>query len=81
MVEDTANEVTREQVEVVLEKIRPAVMRDGGNIELVEVVDNCAKIRLIGHCVGCPSSMLTLQFGIEEVLRQEIPDFDHVIPV
>jgi Fe-S cluster biogenesis protein NfuA len=73
--------LTREQVEAVLEKIRPAVMMDGGNIELVDVIDNCAKIRLVGHCIGCPSSMMTLQFGIEETLRAEIPEFDHVIPV
>ncbi|MDD5542621.1 MAG: NifU family protein [Acidobacteriia bacterium] len=73
--------VTREQVEDVLDKIRPAIMMDGGNVELVEVVENCAKIRLVGACMGCPSSMMTLQFGIEETLRAEIPDFDHVIPV
>lgn len=81
MADHADREVTREEVEDVLEKIRPAIMRDGGNVELVEVVDNCAKIRLIGHCVGCPSSMMTLQFGIEDILRSEIPEFDHVIPV
>ena len=73
--------ITREQVESVLDKIRPAIMMDGGNLELVEVVDNCAKIRLLGHCVGCPSSSMTLQFGIEQALKDEIPEFDHVIPV
>lgn len=81
MSDDAGCEVTRAQVESVLEKIRPAIMMDGGDVELVEVIDNCAKIRLLGHCVGCPSSMMTLQFGIEEILRSEIPEFDHVIPV
>ncbi|MGB7621967.1 MAG: NifU family protein [Terriglobia bacterium] len=73
--------VTREQVESVLEKIRPAIQMHGGDLELLEVADNCARIRLLGHCIGCPSSMLTLQFGIEETLREEIPEFDHLIPV
>lgn len=73
--------VTREQVEKVLDTIRPAIMMDGGNVELVDVVDNCAKIKLVGHCVGCPSSMMTLQFGIEQTLRDEIPEFDRVISV
>lgn len=73
--------VTREQVEKVLDTIRPAIRMEGGNVELVEVIDNCAKIRLVGHCVGCPSSMMTLQFGIEQTLRDEIPEFDRVIPL
>jgi Fe-S cluster biogenesis protein NfuA len=71
--------VTREQVESVLEKIRPALEMHGGNVELLEVADNCAKIRLLGHCIGCPSSMLTLQFGIEATLREDIPEFDRLI--
>lgn len=73
--------VTREQVEGVLEKIRPALRMDGGDVELVEVINDCAKIRFMGHCIGCPSSMMTLQYGIEETLRAEIPEFDHVILV
>lgn len=68
-------------MEKVLDTIRPAIMMDGGNVELVDVVDNCAKIKLVGHCVGCPSSMMTLQFGIEQTLRDEIPEFDRVISV
>lgn len=73
--------ITREQVEDVLEKLRPAIMMHGGDVELVEVVDNCAKIRLVGHCIGCPSSTSTLQYGIEQTLKEEIPEFDHLIPV
>lgn len=73
--------VTREQVEDVLEKIRPAIRSHGGDVELVKVADNCATIRLVGHCIGCPSSMLTLQFGIEETLKEEIPEFDHLVSI
>jgi len=73
--------ITREQVEDVLERLRPAIKMHGGDVELVEVTDNCAKIRLVGHCIGCPSSMLTLQYGIEQTLKEELPEFDHLIPV
>ena len=53
----------RDQVEQVLEKIRPAVMMDGGNIELVDVIEGVVTVRLLGACHGCPSSTATLQFG------------------
>lgn len=53
--------LTFEQVAEVIDRIRPAVQRDGGDIELPAVEGNNARIRLVGHCVGCPSSMVTLQ--------------------
>lgn len=62
------------QVEQVIERIRPAVQSDGGDVELVEVTDNgIAKIRLHGACVGCPSSSMTLHMGIERHVRDNVP--------
>lgn len=64
-----------ERVEHVINRIRPAVQSDDGDVELVEVTaDGVARIRLHGACVGCPSSMLTLQVGIEQNLRQHVPE-------
>ena len=68
------------RIEMVLESIRPALHADGGDIELVEVVGNSAKVRMTGACNGCPSAGLTLQFGIEAKLRDAISDFKDLIP-
>ena len=64
----------RERVEQVINRIRPAVQMDGGDIELVEVVNGLVKLRLVGSCHGCPSSMMTLQAGIERAIRAEVPE-------
>lgn len=64
----------REQVEQVLNLIRPAVQSDGGDVELVDVDQHgLVHVRLHGACVGCPSSTMTLQAGIERNLKQRIP--------
>jgi len=68
----------REKVEKALDKIRPALMADGGNVELVDVEDGVVKVRLTGACGGCPMSQMTLKMGIERVLRQEIPEIKEV---
>ncbi len=68
--------VTRERVEAVLERIRPFMQVDGGDIELVELNGNCADVRLTGMCAGCPSAHMTLYLGIETALRDEIPEFE-----
>jgi len=68
----------REEVEKALDKIRPALMADGGNVELVEVEDGVVKVRLTGACGGCPMSQMTLKMGIERVLKQEIPEIKEV---
>lgn len=73
--------VMREKVEAVLSRIRPAINADGGDVELVEVIGRSAKIRMVGACAGCPSSMMTLQMGIERMLKEEIPEFEELIPV
>lgn len=64
----------RVRVERVLETIRPSVQGDGGDIELVDVTDGIVQIRLAGACVGCMHSMMTLQAGIERMLKQEVPE-------
>jgi Fe-S cluster biogenesis protein NfuA len=72
----------RKRVSDVLELIRPAVQADGGDIELVDVAQNgVVSIRLLGACIGCPSSNLTLQMGIEANLREQVPEVTRVIPV
>ena len=68
--------VTKERVEAVLERIRPFLQADGGDIELVEVSGNSAGVKLTGMCAGCPSAHMTLYLGVETALREEIPDFD-----
>jgi len=70
-----------EKVLSVLDKIRPSLQADGGDVELVEVKDNIVTVRLTGACGGCPMSQLTLKNGIERVLRQEIPEIKEVIAV
>ncbi len=72
----------REKVEQALDKVRPALQRDGGDVELVEVGDDgIVKVRLTGACGGCPMSQITLKQGIERVLRQEVPSVKEVVSV
>jgi Fe-S cluster biogenesis protein NfuA len=71
----------REQVEEVLDKIRPNLVADGGNVELVDVNDGTVQLRLTGACAGCPMSTMTLKMGIERLLKQEIPELKEVVAV
>lgn len=64
----------REQVEKALEKIRPALQRDGGDVEFVDLVDGVVQVRLTGACGGCPMSQMTLKNGIEQVVKKEVPE-------
>lgn len=61
------------QVEEVLETLRPTLMADGGNVELVSVDDGIIKLRLVGACSSCSSSLITLKMGIERALKKAIP--------
>ena len=70
--------VTRERVEAVLERVRPFLQADGGDIELIDVVGNSADIKLTGMCAGCPSAHMTLYLGVETALRDEIPEFENL---
>ena len=68
----------RENIEKALEKIRPALRADGGDIELIDVVDGVVKVRLTGACGGCPMSQMTLKMGVERVLKQQVPEVKSV---
>jgi Fe-S cluster biogenesis protein NfuA len=69
----------KEQVQEALDKIRPALQRDGGDVELVEVgEDGVVKVRLQGACGGCPMSQMTLKMGIEKVVKQAVPEVKSV---
>ena len=61
------------QVQEVLDKLRPFLLRDGGDCELVDVEDGIVKLRLLGACGSCPSSTITLKAGIERALLEEVP--------
>jgi len=67
--------IVREQVQAVLDRVRPYLKADGGDIELIAVEGNSAAVKLTGMCASCPSAQMTLSVGIETVLREEIPDF------
>lgn len=62
-----------EQVQEVLDKLRPFLLRDGGDCELVDIEDGIVKLRLLGACGSCPSSTITLKAGIERALLEEVP--------
>ena len=68
----------KEKVEKALEKIRPSLQADGGNIELVDVTDGVVKVRLTGACGGCPMSQMTLKMGVERALKQQVPEVKRV---
>lgn len=72
----------KEKVQAMLDRIRPAIQADGGDIELVNVLaDGLVQIRFHGACNGCPSAGMTLQMGIERNLREKIPQVTRVVPV
>ena len=75
----TASSISREKVEEVLDMLRPYLKADGGNVELVDITpENIVQVRLQGACGTCPSSTYTLKMGIEEQLKQYIPDVQAV---
>ena len=64
----------REKVEAAINKIKPMLQADGGDVELVDVKDGVVTVRLRGACAGCPMSQMTLKQGIERMLKQEVPE-------
>lgn len=67
-----------EKVQEILDKLRPYIQRDGGDVELVEVDEGIVRVRLLGACGSCPSSTITLKAGIERALMEEIPEVREV---
>ena len=64
----------KEKVQKVIDKIRPSLQADGGDVELIDVVDGIVTVKLQGACAGCPMSQMTLKNGIERLVKQEIPE-------
>ena len=73
--------LTLENVEKVLDELRPFLMADGGNVEVVELDGPVVKVRLQGACGSCPSSTMTLKMGIERKMRESIPEVSEVVQV
>ncbi|WP_019504018.1 NifU family protein [Pleurocapsa sp. PCC 7319] len=70
--------LTQDNVETVLDELRPYLMADGGNVELAEIEGPIVKLKLQGACGSCPSSAMTLKMGIERRLREKIPEIAEV---
>ncbi len=70
----------KEKVEAALQKVRPMLQADGGDVELVDVQKGIVTVRLQGACGGCPMSQMTLKNGIERILKQEVPEVVSVEP-
>ena len=68
--------VSKERIESVLDRVRPFLQADGGDIELIAVNGNSAEVHLTGMCAGCPSAHMTLHVGVESAIRDEIPEFE-----
>jgi Fe-S cluster biogenesis protein NfuA len=73
--------VTPEGVEAVIARLRPLLHSDGGDIELVDITRNGARVRMTGNCVGCPSAAMTLYVGLEWALKEAMPEFEELIVV
>jgi len=73
--------LTLDNVERTLDELRPYLMADGGNVEVVEIDGPIVKVRLQGACGSCPSSTMTLKMGIERKLREAIPEVAEVVQV
>jgi len=72
----------RDRVEAALNKIRPSLQADGGNVVLVDVTkDGIVKVKLTGACSGCPMSQMTLKMGIEKAIKKEVPEIKEVVAV
>ncbi|MDD2501388.1 MAG: NifU family protein [Geobacter sp.] len=67
-----------EKVQAVLDQVRPMLQRDGGDVELIEVVDGIVKVKLQGACGSCPMSTMTLKMGIEKAIKEQIPEIIEV---
>ena len=79
MGQETGNTTIREKVEQSLVSIRPYLRADGGDVELVDVNDEgVVSVRLTGACHGCPHARMTLQRGVERVLKRQVPEIQRV---
>ncbi|TVY08514.1 NifU family protein [Paenibacillus cremeus] len=81
MSEHTNQDTMYDEVLEVLDKLRPFLQRDGGDVELVDVEDGIVKLKLVGACGSCPSSTITLKAGIERALLEEVEGVQEVMQV
>jgi Fe-S cluster biogenesis protein NfuA len=81
MAEKLETPMTRDKVEAALDKVRPHLQGDGGDVKLVDVSDGVVTVKLTGACAGCPMSTMTLRAGVERVLRQELPEMKKLVAV
>ena len=73
--------IPREEVEAVLDRLRPALIADGGNVELIEIeADGTVRVSMQGVCADCPAQATTVRLGLEEPLREALPGISSVIP-
>lgn len=76
------NGVLREQIETALDSIRPALQMDGGDVQFVGIDgDGVVSVQLVGACGGCPMSQMTLAYGVERALREQVPTVKRVVAV
>jgi len=68
----------KEKVQKVIDKIRPSLQADGGDVELIDVVNGIVTVKLQGACAGCPMSQMTLKNGIERLIKKELPEIQSV---
>ena len=71
----------KEKIQMAIDRVRPALQADGGDVELVDVKDGVVSVRLTGACGGCPMASMTLKDGIERVIREEVPEVKEVVSV
>jgi Fe-S cluster biogenesis protein NfuA len=71
----------REKIEAAIDRVRPALQADGGDVEFVDVKDGVVSVRLTGACGGCPMATMTLRDGIERTIREDVPEVKEVVAV
>jgi Fe-S cluster biogenesis protein NfuA len=71
----------REKIQAALEQVRPALLADGGDVQLIDVKDGVVTLRLTGACGGCPMATMTLRNGIERVLKEQVPEVKEVVAI
>lgn len=71
----------REKVAAALEQVRPALLADGGDVQLIDIKDGVVTLKLTGACYGCPMASMTLKNGIERVLKEQVPEVKEVVAV
>jgi Fe-S cluster biogenesis protein NfuA len=72
------SETVEKKIQTSLEKIRPQLQMDGGDVEFISFQNGTVKVKLLGHCAGCPMHQVTLKQGIENFLKQEVPEVKKV---